>query len=432
MAETLQNISAATPDGTSYQFFTPQLAAEYSAANTYALGDYCVRQGQLYRCTTAIPTAEAWNAAHWTAVYIADEITTVDSALSSTSENPVQNRAIAGQLEYTNEFAYSGISLDNIGLTIGHYIHATTGALVSSGDHWSSDLIPVLPGMSFEYRLAGYYNANTGAAALIMGFSADGTTPVAGSSVLSSGQNTAVYGTYTVPSGVSFIRVCTSKWDDDASSPNGKVFGVFIRLAGTIDASQYFPRLSDFPWVDNRIIPENGYTIATGGGDAYKATVDYIKVTEGDTIEYALPQTVDWTIIAFYDKFKNLVSRPVVGAGGNYAGVKSGTLTVPSGVEYVRFSFNIPSDLSATSYLALAIYGDPREKINQENASAIRTISAAKKYDFVADVNSTLIRPLTLCHFSDIHGTEDNLARLVDFVESNSLTLLLKDHEFLL
>lgn len=78
MAETLQNISAATPEGTSYQFFTPQLAAEYSAANTYALGDYCVRQGQLYRCTTAITTAETWNAAHWTAVYIADEILNED------------------------------------------------------------------------------------------------------------------------------------------------------------------------------------------------------------------------------------------------------------------------------------------------------------------------------------------------------------------
>lgn len=51
------------------------IAAEYSASSTYAVGDYCIYDGQLYRCTTAISTAEAWNAAHWTAVTVADEIT---------------------------------------------------------------------------------------------------------------------------------------------------------------------------------------------------------------------------------------------------------------------------------------------------------------------------------------------------------------------
>lgn len=51
------------------------IAAEYSASSTYAVGDYCIYDGQLYRCTTAITTAEAWNSAHWTAVTVADELT---------------------------------------------------------------------------------------------------------------------------------------------------------------------------------------------------------------------------------------------------------------------------------------------------------------------------------------------------------------------
>ena len=41
-------------------------AAEYSAAQTYALDDYCTHDGKLYRCTTAITEAEAWTEAHWT------------------------------------------------------------------------------------------------------------------------------------------------------------------------------------------------------------------------------------------------------------------------------------------------------------------------------------------------------------------------------
>ena len=51
------------------------IAAEYSAASTYAVGDYCIYDGQLYRCTTAITTAEAWTAAHWTMATVGGELT---------------------------------------------------------------------------------------------------------------------------------------------------------------------------------------------------------------------------------------------------------------------------------------------------------------------------------------------------------------------
>ena len=53
------------------------IADEYSASSTYAVGDYCIHDGQFYRCTTAISTAEAWNSAHWTEVTVADELTDV-------------------------------------------------------------------------------------------------------------------------------------------------------------------------------------------------------------------------------------------------------------------------------------------------------------------------------------------------------------------
>lgn len=51
------------------------IAAEYSASSTYAVGDYCIYDGQLYRCTTAITTAEAWTAAHWTMATVGGELT---------------------------------------------------------------------------------------------------------------------------------------------------------------------------------------------------------------------------------------------------------------------------------------------------------------------------------------------------------------------
>ena len=50
------------------------IAAAYDATQTYAVGDYCVKDNVLYKCTTAISTAEAWTAGHWTAVKVMPEM----------------------------------------------------------------------------------------------------------------------------------------------------------------------------------------------------------------------------------------------------------------------------------------------------------------------------------------------------------------------
>ena len=46
----------------------------YDSTKTYAVGDYCIKDNVLYRCTTAISTAEEWNAAHWIATTIEGEL----------------------------------------------------------------------------------------------------------------------------------------------------------------------------------------------------------------------------------------------------------------------------------------------------------------------------------------------------------------------
>lgn len=44
------------------------IAPAFSTSSTYAVGDYVTHEGLLYKCTTAVSTAGAWNAANWTAV----------------------------------------------------------------------------------------------------------------------------------------------------------------------------------------------------------------------------------------------------------------------------------------------------------------------------------------------------------------------------
>lgn len=57
-------------------------ASAYSSSSTYAVGDYVIHNSNLYRCTTAITTAEAFTAAHWTQVVLADDVTDLKSTFT--------------------------------------------------------------------------------------------------------------------------------------------------------------------------------------------------------------------------------------------------------------------------------------------------------------------------------------------------------------
>lgn len=50
------------------------IASAYDSTATYAVGDLCIYNGNLYECTTAISTAEEWTAAHWTQKTVAQEL----------------------------------------------------------------------------------------------------------------------------------------------------------------------------------------------------------------------------------------------------------------------------------------------------------------------------------------------------------------------
>lgn len=66
------NINAANSD---------VIADTYDATKTYAVGDYVIYNGKLYRCNTAISTAEAWTAAHWTETQMTDDVADLKSAI---------------------------------------------------------------------------------------------------------------------------------------------------------------------------------------------------------------------------------------------------------------------------------------------------------------------------------------------------------------
>ena len=56
--------AAATAANTAVENMGGMLATDYSASATYAVGDYVYYNSHLYRCITAITTAESWTAVH--------------------------------------------------------------------------------------------------------------------------------------------------------------------------------------------------------------------------------------------------------------------------------------------------------------------------------------------------------------------------------
>lgn len=75
----------------------------YDDTSTYAAGDLCIYNNTLYKCTTAITTAEAWNASHWTATSIADEIGRIDTALSGKTDNTISALTIESNTKISNQ-----------------------------------------------------------------------------------------------------------------------------------------------------------------------------------------------------------------------------------------------------------------------------------------------------------------------------------------
>ena len=59
----------------------PVVADEYSAAITYEVGDYCIRDNALYKCTGA--TSGAWDASKWTATTIGSELDAVNDKIGN-------------------------------------------------------------------------------------------------------------------------------------------------------------------------------------------------------------------------------------------------------------------------------------------------------------------------------------------------------------
>lgn len=106
------------------------IADEYSNSSTYQVGDYCTYEGALYRCTTAITTAEDFDISHWSLSKVSSDFVDLNSDQTisgdKTFSNGVKTNRIASTASLTiigsgwvNINGYDGIRPSQTGKDIG-------------------------------------------------------------------------------------------------------------------------------------------------------------------------------------------------------------------------------------------------------------------------------------------------------------------------
>lgn len=152
----------------SYTGLIADIAPTYSSSAVYPVGAYAYYNGDLYRCTTAITTAETWTAAHWTAAVLGNDVVDLKIALSDSVYNLIDFMSPGswtyGGVEFTWENGSKRYHVDSHG--------AASTALTGTDYFSSSNSLPMglIPGETYfiqyhsekvNFQIFDYSNGST-------------------------------------------------------------------------------------------------------------------------------------------------------------------------------------------------------------------------------------------------------------------------------
>lgn len=117
---------------------TDIIAEEFDSTQTYAVGDYVTHEGSLYKCTTAVTVAGAWNSSDWTETLVMDEVSAGggSSTLAGLTDVDLDNLA-DGQILVWDDTNSKWVNADNQGGS-GREIFSGK-ALVMKTKTWTGD-----------------------------------------------------------------------------------------------------------------------------------------------------------------------------------------------------------------------------------------------------------------------------------------------------
>ena len=104
--EDLNKATFGIPQGEAGAGAAGVVASAYSSSKTYKVGDYVLHNSNLYRCITAITTAEAFTAAHWTQIVLADDVSDLKTDLDNIRiiGEPINPAYVSGYITNSGTF----------------------------------------------------------------------------------------------------------------------------------------------------------------------------------------------------------------------------------------------------------------------------------------------------------------------------------------
>lgn len=313
------------------------MAPAYSTSATYAVGDYVNYNGSIYRCTTAITTAESWTSGHWTAVVLGADLAAQVSDLKTQIEEDEAITIETEETEVTTEI------LGSLTWTSGYM--GITGSTGATSNMQYSNKIHVVEG--------DILNLSPSAAEcrFVCAFNGDSAVDLSGE------QNV---NTYTVPEGIdgivitvyipgsnyapSSITLTTKEYtkknilEDRVSDIENDISSIEDEI-DTIDEAITVKQYQDETDTDITPTFTDGFMNTSGtvndtGSSAYFDHTQKITVQEGDTVgAYKNGNAYDMRFVCAFSG-----DTPVSIKGWDNSGSTVGPYTVPEGIDGVIIS----------------------------------------------------------------------------------------------
>ncbi len=96
----------------SYSGLMADIAPTYSNSALYAVGQHVYYNGDLYRCTTAITTAESWTAAHWTQAVLGVDVADIKNDFSNDLDSIFGAKIVSLNIVKGKYYNLNGESVD--------------------------------------------------------------------------------------------------------------------------------------------------------------------------------------------------------------------------------------------------------------------------------------------------------------------------------
>lgn len=237
------------------------IADEYSDSSTYNVGDYCIYNGDLYRCVTAITVSEAWNDLHWVQVQLGDDVSDLKSDLDVTNND--MNKLVGNIQGYWGSGG----------------LYAATGIEYNSSAHIRTPFIKVKAGDTIIID-----NPDINFGVTLFEFAANTTSASGVNEKLDSHTTTAIKTSITLSASTNYIRLQmrtddTLKGDDVlVYTEDNIVFKSIDNVQNALDEVKE-PTRNLWAWGDKSFVTGSGIFDVDLPAGTYTLSADVVRVS---------------------------------------------------------------------------------------------------------------------------------------------------------